>query len=173
MQWKDGWMIPLHQCAHVFKCLRNPLQHPWRSLHAGCCDPCEWRLHACYEPKLHHVSFLPSSWGRIWGEDPWSTNSPHRVRERPTHHRAAWVSPKTSLPRIAWIYRKTAQWKRDSVFSFLHFCENSTASPSMTRFPNLLHTYLSDGIYFLYCTQLWPRSKYLIKIIRDYIRGIW
>lgn len=50
--------------------------------------------------KSDYIFFL-SSCASGWAEDPWSNSRPHNVREIPSHHKAAWVSPKTSLPRMA------------------------------------------------------------------------
>lgn len=50
--------------------------------------------------KSNYIFFL-SSCASGWAEDPWSNSRPHNVREIPSHHKAAWVSPKTSLPRMA------------------------------------------------------------------------
>lgn len=60
----------------------------------------QWANNRPYPLNPHYVVFL-SSCATVWGEDPWSNSRPHNVRETPTHHKAAWVSPKNSLPRTA------------------------------------------------------------------------
>lgn len=66
----------------------------------------QWTKNRLYPLNPCYIFFL-SSCARVWGEDPWSNSRPHSVREMPTHHKAAWVSPKTSLPRTACTPAKT------------------------------------------------------------------
>lgn len=90
----------LHEQHFPFKYVRCSTMCLQRVLPQAALTEEQW-LPACDEPKLRYFSFLSLSCASAWGEDPWSTSSPHRVREMPTHHRAAWVSPKITFPRMA------------------------------------------------------------------------
>lgn len=74
----------------------------------------QWTKNRLYPLNPCYIFFL-SSCARVWGEDPWSNSRPHSVREMPTHHKAAWVSPKTSLPRTACTPAKTPSVQRAAI----------------------------------------------------------